>query len=870
MAITRFLLSFLVAILAFVGCTTENITDGSDSDIIVANGKTTLKVTIPGTRTYLGEKQGDSYPMYWENDDQLCVNNILSSTITINPNNPSSAEFKFDSELELPYYISYYDNEEAALFGNISYAALFDNEQEESLENSCQPKSAPMYGIVKSAKEGVQLHHLAGVLRFSVKANDNATTLKSITIRPDSGRAIAGLYIINPILVETENISNITLSNGNLTPYDTALGYTNTLNYDHIVYNCNTSKPLSTSESRTFFVTIPEGSHGLCYIELETTSGKKMLCAWDAHDIKGGVVKEFSTITFREGGLENITILKALDSEDAGEQLEFNNIFGYVKDNSGKPIEGVAVSDGFIVTTTDSNGYFEMSPSSDAYYIFISLPAEYEVPINEFGQPTFYQRYPGKQQYDFTLTPLAGGKEKKFAIFAMADPQIWNSLSMTRFRNEAVPGIASHATEVAQSLPCYGITLGDIASTNFSKSGNAEEYREPLRDLFSKSVIGMPVFQVMGNHDAIYAYHAGGVDPKPDRYNSTWQIKMQRGHESVFGPANYSFNRGDVHFIGMRNIEYYMSSDNEYAARLGFLPEQIEWLRQDLVVVPKDKMIVFCAHIPLFSKKLDSVDSVMEILAQFENVHILTGHQHINQNYEHEVTTTKGVKIFEHNVGTVCGSWWDANISMDGTPVGYQVFTCEGNDFSDWYYIGFTEGMNKRSHQMRLYRGDDITGGAKSGTDSYGVKGYYKFNYASDILLANVYNADSAWKVEVYEDGVYSGEMSLIPNNVRPYHDNKPDTASEGIGGNGSFAAPYYSTIADISSDMHFAGLYLGILGKKDRQYNTKSDCYHMYKYTLKNPSAEIMVKATDRFGNVYTETKITKGTDYSITGVAE
>ena len=260
----------------------------------------------------------------------------------------------------------------------------------------------------------------------------------------------------------------------------------------------------------------------------------------------------------------------------------------------------------------------------------------------------------------------------------------------------------------------------------------------------------------------------------------------------------------------------------------------------------------------------------MAILAQFENVHILTGHQHINQNYEHEITTTKGVKIFEHNVGTVCGSWWDANISLDGTPVGYQVFTCEGNDFSDWYYIGFTEGMNKREHQMRLYRGDDITGGAKSGTDNYGVKGYYKFNYDSDILLANVYNADSAWKIEVFEDGVYSGEMSLIPNNVRPYHDNKANTSTEGIGGDGSFAAPYYSTVADISSDMHFAGLYLGILGKKDRQYNTKGDCHHMYKYRLKKPDAKIMVKATDRFGNVYTETKITKGTDYSITGWQE
>ena len=38
-----------------------------------------------------------------------------------------------------------------------------------------------------------------------------------------------------------------------------------------------------------------------------------------------------------------------------------------------------------------------------------------------------------------------------------------------------------------------------------------------------------------------------------------------------------------------------------------------------------------------------------------------------------------------------------------------------------------------------------------------------------------------------------------------------------------------------------------------------------MYQYKLKNKSAEIKVVATDRFGNKYTETKITEGTDYSL-----
>ena len=80
---------------------------------------------MPETRTYLGEKQGDTYPMYWESDDQLCVNNTLSSKITINPHNPSSAEFEFDSELQPPYYISYYDY--GKVWQGNSFITIFSN-----------------------------------------------------------------------------------------------------------------------------------------------------------------------------------------------------------------------------------------------------------------------------------------------------------------------------------------------------------------------------------------------------------------------------------------------------------------------------------------------------------------------------------------------------------------------------------------------------------------------------------------------------------------------------------------------------------------------------------------------------------------------
>ena len=864
----RLLPAILLLCWLLVGCQADT-THQSGGEVLIGNGRTIIKISTAETRSHLGEKSGKSYPVYWNEEDKICINNQLSSKIRINPNDPTSAEFEFDTELEYPLYISHCRTpllnwSEAVEWLNVSTLTAINNEQAEEVKGSFQSGYAPMYGVVESSDAPIKLQHLSAILRLSVKAQDSAKTLSSITIRREDGAALAGLFLINDIAKRAyskEEIASlgVTLSNGSLTPYST--------NSDHITYTCDTTKPLSPSEERTFYIVVPEGTHGLCHIEFTTTDNEKMLCAWSATNVKAGSVREFSTLNFKAGGLEDVTILKEMDSEQADE-LEFDEIFGYVKDCNGEPIVNVAVSDGFTVVSTDKNGYYKMEPSSDASHIFITIPSEYEVPVNEYGQPCFYQKYPGKQQYDFSLTPLPEGKEQKFALFAIADPQIWEDEGLNRLKNQAIPGIASHRAEVAQSMPCYGITLGDIVSINFSKSGDASRYREPLREQFSKERVGMAVFQIMGNHDCNYSYHQGGIDPTPDRYNSTWQIKMQRDHEAIFGPANYSFDRGDIHIVGMRNIEVYIGSSGEYTSRIGFSKQQIEWLRQDLARVPKNKMVVLCAHIQFVGKSSDSANAVLNLLSPFKEVHILTGHSHINQNFEHNYTTAGGSKIYEHNVSALCGSWWASNITMDGTPVGYQVFVGEGNTFTDWYYMGYTQGMNSRSHQMRLYRGDDITGGAKSGSDSYGVKGYYKFNFASNVLLANVYNADEHWKVEVYEDGIYSGDMTLMPNNPRPYHTNNPSTTNSNLGGNGSLETPYYSKVADCSSDMHFVGLYLGILGKKDNAYNTYSNCHHMYRYTLKNPDAKIMVKAIDRFGNIYTETKITKGTDYSITGL--
>ena len=140
--------------------------------------------------------------------------------------------------------------------------------------------------------------------------------------------------------------------------------------------------------------------------------------------------------------------------------------------------------------------------------------------------------------------------------------------------------------------------------------------------------------------------------------------------------------------------------------------------------------------------------------------------------------------------------------------------------------------------------------------------------------------ADSKWQIKVYENGVYSGDMVKVSvengllkskdDYSRPmiYVDEATTPSSDGKGygymiGNGSYANPYCSTIPT-SSDIYFSGYINGCCGYGDHKVGTNASCHHMYMYKLKDKSAKVKVEAIDRFGNIYTETKITDGTDYS------
>ena len=500
--------------------------------------------------------------------------------------------------------------------------------------------------------------------------------------------------------------------------------------------------------------------------------------------------------------------------------------------SDGSPASGISVSDGFNVTQTDAYGNYTLTTSDDTYHIFYSVPEDCEVVTNDYGQPAFFARYDKKKaSHDFTLTRRPGGKETSFSLFCLADPQCANSSNRNRLVNETLPDLRAHAA--SKSGSCYGVTLGDVAYSNNSQ--NAVPQMPYLRDHFSVTNSGMPVFQVMGNHDN--TFFSASSPLQDDETSSTYNLKAQRAFEDVFGPIDYSWNRGDVHIVCMRNIQYKsQTSQSNYV--IGFTDSQLEWLRQDLSFVPKDKMVILCVHIPMSEGNLngstDNVKKVLDLISEYKEAHVMAGHRHYARN-----TPDMYKGIYEHTHAAVCGAWWASNLNPDGTPNGYAVYKIEGSTMKNWYHKGVNTGMNSTDYQLRLHRGNMVTGGAKE---------TFAHQHEGDVLLANVFNADSEWEIKVYENGIYSGNMEYM-------------SAKSYIPAKGT---PTYIPL-DSSQDWWAIGYHVGVKGNSRTNEHIMCATYHMYSYTLKDKNASVRVEATDRFGRTYSTSEITDGQDYTL-----
>jgi hypothetical protein len=384
-----------------------------------------------------------------------------------------------------------------------------------------------------------------------------------------------------------------------------------------------------------------------------------------------------------------------------------------------KGIRNVVISDGFTVVLTDKNGNYELKPNEKAKSVFMSTPAGYQFK-NDYNIAKQYEKLDGATQYDFSLEPLqADDKNHHFIIWA--DPQVKNKKDVQQMLDTSVPDTIATIKSLGKNALVHGICVGDMVWDNHSLF---PEYNKAIDQL------GIPFFQVLGNHDM--DYRMGGDETSDSTF------------KNFYGPTYYSFNRGQAHYIVLDDVRY-LGTERNYDGYI--TEEQLAWLAKDLEHVAKDKLIIINLHIPVYLGVKNNA-AFYEVLQQFRNVHVMSGHTHFHEN-----NFSNGV--YEHNHGTVCGAWWTGPICTDGTPRGYGVYEVNGTELKGYYK---STGLPKE-HQLSLH----------VQKQENGVR-----------LVANIWNYDPQWKVTYFLDGNPAGELTresgFDPLSVELYQgENKPE-----------------------------------------------------------------------------------------------
>jgi hypothetical protein len=360
-------------------------------------------------------------------------------------------------------------------------------------------------------------------------------------------------------------------------------------------------------------------------------------------------------------------------------------------------IKNVVMSDGFSVVLTDADGNYQLTPNAKATSIFMSTPAGYAFKA-DYNIARQYEQLEGGK-FNFTLQAL-DRDDKNHHFIIWADPQVKNKKDVKQMMDTSVPDTIETIRSLGKDALIHGICVGDLV-------WDTPELYPDYNAAIAK--MGIPFFQVLGNHDM--DYRMGG--------DETSDVTFKKN----FGPTYYSFNRGKAHYVVLDDVRY-LGTEREYD---GYISEdQLTWLKKDLQYVTKDSLLIINLHIPVYNQVKNNKD-FYALLNGFKNVHIMSGHTHFHAN-----NVSDG--IYEHNHGTVCGGWWTGPICVDGTPRGYGVYEVNGNELK-WYYKSTGLPVD---NQLALYV-DKLTDQTR--------------------LIANVWNYDPQWKVEYFLDGQAKGQL---------------------------------------------------------------------------------------------------------------
>lgn len=356
--------------------------------------------------------------------------------------------------------------------------------------------------------------------------------------------------------------------------------------------------------------------------------------------------------------------------------------------DAGEPgVKGVAVSNGRDVVATDRRGNYALEAGDDTV-LFVIKPSGWSVPLDENNVPQFYYVHipAGSPKLKHAGVAPTGPLPEtiNFPLIRHAEPDRFTVLMFgdTQARNQQEVDFLAHdiVEELAGADAAFAVTLGDNAF-------NGLDVFEPLAAAMGH--LGVPVYYTVGNHDT--------NQDVPDDVHSmeTWK--------RCFGPPYYAFNYGDVHFIAMESVDWH---GDGYAC--GISDDQLAFIRNDLALVPRNRLVVMLMHIPITELKQKA--EVFALLAEYPHTFSASAHWHTQIHFFLDGTAGwPGADPHHHLVhATACGGWWSGWLDefgiphatmADGAPNGYSIITFDGNEYS----IRFKAPRRSAEHQMNIH-----------------------------------------------------------------------------------------------------------------------------------------------------------------------
>lgn len=223
-----------------------------------------------------------------------------------------------------------------------------------------------------------------------------------------------------------------------------------------------------------------------------------------------------------------------------------------VFDKGERALKGVSVSDGLNVVQTDARGYFTLPGHPKERFIFITTPSGYKTDNKYYRKITSSDGV-----YEFGIQEYKGGikKEGSHKYIHIADTEIFN----TENHGDWVGNVHDYA---ANEGIAFIIHTGDIC------------YEKGLKahiKLMNTANMDCPMFYCIGNHDLVKGKYGEEL------------------FEQLYGPAFYSFEVGNVHYI----VTPMLGGDHAPSYKL---QDICRWMKNDLALVPKDKAVVVFNH----------------------------------------------------------------------------------------------------------------------------------------------------------------------------------------------------------------------------------------------------------------------------------